>query len=161
MITLAAFAAALGGTATAASDPYVWGFHKDAQNHGYLGYAVDETDNEPVSLTCVPGSGLVQVLVYLRDYRRPGAGDGPWPGRVELWAGAARADYAAQVSYDGEINDGFYAVLRARTADPVMTAFRVTGGLSGPTVGDFPARTSPERGAIKAFFKHCEGRERP
>ncbi|MBC6981966.1 hypothetical protein [Caulobacter sp. 17J80-11] len=148
-------------TQAAASDPFVWGFHKDAQNHGYLGYAVDETDNEPVSLTCVPGSGLVQVLVSVPGYHRPGAGDGPWPERVELWAGAARADYAAEVRYDGELTDGFYAVLRARTSDAVMTAFRVTGGLSGPSVGSFPAQTAPERDAIRAFFKHCEPRERP
>lgn len=110
-----------------------------------LTYAVPETDDVRLSLSCHGGSGQVRL------WRETWDGDEP---TFALSSGEVEATYTGVVNPDGMAPqlDG-----QASARDPIFEAFRSTGVLTLSVGGEAHDMSAPAgaRPMISGFFEHC------
>lgn len=126
---------------------YNWFFDRDEGEY-QLFYGMAESDDIPLGMTCVGGSGQIKISTPSEDNRSR---------NITLTSGGQIATYPAR-AHDAQVFDGYEIISQTTPADPVMQAFGQNGwmaiaGKDGwmSLVGDGSARDAARR-----FMSGCK-----
>jgi hypothetical protein len=142
----------MGACATspdAAADARGWFLNTEA-GETKLAYGTPQSDDAPLLMSCLPGSGRVTVS---RDSARPGQG-------VTLASGDRRVTLHGSEQPDMLNGQGVIVTAQTETTNAVLQRFTQTGRLAlvaDRERADLPA-TPEEREQIRAFFDACGAR---
>ena len=151
MLALAACAEAPAPTGVSSGSPtpqlgYDWFFHDDGAE-AQLAYGVAESDDVPISLSCLRGAGQISILVPAPDDA---------PSEIYLESGGETERWPA-ASEPSQLHDGVYLTAVAAADAPVLQRFRREGWLALWQDGERHAYASHPGSAdgIGSFFTVC------
>ncbi|MBN8551949.1 MAG: hypothetical protein J0L52_03515 [Caulobacterales bacterium] len=136
----------------APAEGYDWSIHQpgaEDPDRAHLSYSVPETDDVPLSMTCLRGSGSIDVNT---DSGLPGV------GAIILRSGEAQAMYAITSRIPSELSGGEFLTVTLPVDDAVLQAFRQAGWINLSVAGnarDLAAHPGHARQAIDRFFSFC------
>lgn len=150
-----------------AQDTRVWSVSvpKAPDDVAYLSYALPESDDFGISLSCRVKSGQVKVMI-LSDQRLAERQRGttwldrvgrpaPWPVSVTLASGAASTTVRGLASPD-EMNGGSTVTAELSNRAPVIAAFAKTGALRVAALGANVEEPPAPRSQVSKFLRACK-----
>ena len=163
VLALALFTAS--GAAQAQDSDYAWSVETPKDADAALRFGLPDTDDQPITFTCVRGSGQVKVSADIA--KRLGVervGEtwvdksgvrAPWPMSVVL-ASEGAALTLRGVGHPNDITDGTLVLAEFSTRAPLVAAFRKTGVISLSAAGDSVKPPPAPKGAVRKFLGACK-----